>query len=164
MAALKMSSRFAAIASHNKDPSIWGWGLWYADKSGAWWGVGGWGKRPAHRHFGPATILNLYKIAHSESTVDKWDNSPSSDERARSISHPTWSRRPTFGRRRGRRRVSRASVYKRDSCFFFQPGGLRFWTFVVSRTGHQHGGLQADQRDYAACCASRSISCCTSCR
>ena len=27
MAALKMSSRFAAIASHNKDPSIWGWGL-----------------------------------------------------------------------------------------------------------------------------------------
>ena len=30
-----------------------------------------------HRHFGPATILNLYKIAHSESTVDKWDDSPS---------------------------------------------------------------------------------------
>jgi hypothetical protein len=28
-------------------------------------------------HFGPATILNLYRIAHSESTVDKWDNSPS---------------------------------------------------------------------------------------
>jgi hypothetical protein len=24
-----------------------------------------------------ATILNLYRIAHSESTVDKWDNSPS---------------------------------------------------------------------------------------
>jgi hypothetical protein len=46
MAALKMSSRFAAIASHNKDPSIWGWGLWYADKSGAWWGVGGMGKAP----------------------------------------------------------------------------------------------------------------------
>jgi hypothetical protein len=71
----------APIASHNKDPSIWGWGLWHADKSGAWWGVGGWGKRPAHRYFGPATILNLYKIAHSESTVDKWDNSPSSSER-----------------------------------------------------------------------------------
>jgi hypothetical protein len=76
MAALKMSSRFADIASHNKDPSIWGWGLWYADKSGV---SGGWGKRPAHRQFGPATILNLYKTAHSESTVDKWDNSPSSN-------------------------------------------------------------------------------------
>jgi hypothetical protein len=39
-------SASVSIASHNKDPSIWGWGLWYADKSGACWGVGGWGKRP----------------------------------------------------------------------------------------------------------------------
>ena len=31
----------------------------------------------SHAYFGPATILNLYRIAHSESTVDKWDNSPS---------------------------------------------------------------------------------------
>ena len=46
----------------------------YANKSGAR-GVGGWGKRPTCRYFGPATILNLYRIAHSESTVDKWDNS-----------------------------------------------------------------------------------------
>jgi hypothetical protein len=61
-----------------KTPAIWGWGLWYADKSGAWWGVGGWGKAPDSRaYFGPATILNLYRIAHSESTVDKWGNSPS---------------------------------------------------------------------------------------
>jgi hypothetical protein len=32
------------------------------------------GKRPTCGYFGPATILNLYRIAHS---VDKWDNSPS---------------------------------------------------------------------------------------
>jgi hypothetical protein len=38
---------------------------------------GDWGKRPTYDYFGPATILDLYKIAHSESTVDKWDNSPS---------------------------------------------------------------------------------------
>jgi hypothetical protein len=44
----------------------------YANKSGAR-GVGGWGKRPTRGYFGPATILNLYRIAHSESTVDKWD-------------------------------------------------------------------------------------------
>ena len=51
--------------------------LLYANKSGAR-GVGGDGaKRPTHGDFGPATILNLYRIAHSESTVDKWDNSPS---------------------------------------------------------------------------------------
>ena len=31
----------------------------------------------SHAYFGPATILNLYRIAHSESTVDKWDNSTS---------------------------------------------------------------------------------------
>jgi hypothetical protein len=48
----------------------------YANKSGAR-GVGGMGgKRPTCAYFGPATILNLYRIAHSESTVDKWDNSP----------------------------------------------------------------------------------------
>jgi hypothetical protein len=41
-----------ALPSHNKGPSIWGWGLWYADKPGAWWVSGGWGKRPAHRQFG----------------------------------------------------------------------------------------------------------------
>jgi hypothetical protein len=35
------------------------------------------GPRPTRGYFGPATILNLYRIAHSESTVDKWDNSPS---------------------------------------------------------------------------------------
>ena len=28
-------------------------------------------------YFAPATILNLYRIAHSESAVDKWANSPS---------------------------------------------------------------------------------------
>jgi hypothetical protein len=33
--------------------------------------VGGWGKRPTSGYFGPATILNLYRIAHSESTVDR---------------------------------------------------------------------------------------------
>jgi hypothetical protein len=31
---------------------------------------------PTCAYFGPATILNLYRIAHSGSTVDKWDNSP----------------------------------------------------------------------------------------
>jgi hypothetical protein len=31
----------------------------------------------SHAYFGPATILNLYRITHSESTVVKWDNSPS---------------------------------------------------------------------------------------
>jgi hypothetical protein len=31
------------------------------------------GKRPTRGYFGPATILNLYRIAHSESTVDKWE-------------------------------------------------------------------------------------------
>jgi len=36
------------------------------------------GKAPDSRaYFGPATILNLYRIAHSESAADKWDNSPS---------------------------------------------------------------------------------------
>src|SRR5690348_13958785 len=39
-------------------------------------GSGDGGKRPTCFYFGPATILNLYRIAHSESTVDKWDNSP----------------------------------------------------------------------------------------
>jgi hypothetical protein len=31
------------------------------------------GKRPTCGYFGPARILNLYRIAHRESTVDKWD-------------------------------------------------------------------------------------------
>jgi hypothetical protein len=29
----------------------------------------GWGKRPTCGYFGPATILNLYRIAHPESTI-----------------------------------------------------------------------------------------------
>jgi hypothetical protein len=33
--------------------------------------------RPDMCYFGPTTILSLYRIAHSESTVDKWDSSPS---------------------------------------------------------------------------------------
>ena len=28
---------------------------------------------PTRAYFGPATILNLYRIAHSESMVDKWE-------------------------------------------------------------------------------------------
>jgi hypothetical protein len=64
------------LPPHNKGPSIWGWGLWYADKPGAWWGVGGWGESAQHTvTLGQATVLSLYKIAHSELTVDKCDNS-----------------------------------------------------------------------------------------
>ena len=49
----------------------------YANKSGAR-GVGGMGESVRLVvTLDPATILNLYRIAHSESTVDKWDNSPS---------------------------------------------------------------------------------------
>jgi hypothetical protein len=50
----------------------------YATKTNRALGVSGdGGKRPTGGYFGPATILNLYRIAHSESTVDKWNNSPS---------------------------------------------------------------------------------------
>ena len=45
----------------------------YANKSGAR-GVGGWGSARLVVTLDRATILNLYRIAHS---VDKWDNSPS---------------------------------------------------------------------------------------
>ena len=38
-------------------------------------GLGGSGvKRPAPDDFEPRTFLNLYKIAHSELMVDKWNN------------------------------------------------------------------------------------------
>ena len=37
-------------------------------------GVRGAGKRPASIYFEPGTFLGLYKIAHSKSMVDKWDN------------------------------------------------------------------------------------------
>jgi hypothetical protein len=47
----------------------------YANKSGAR-GVGGRGSARLVVTLDRATILNLYRIAHSESTVDKWDNSP----------------------------------------------------------------------------------------
>jgi hypothetical protein len=37
-------------------------------------GLGDEVKRPAIHNFEPRTFLNLYKIAHSESSVDKWNN------------------------------------------------------------------------------------------
>jgi hypothetical protein len=54
-----------------------GWDLFVRKQNRALGVSGGWGKRPTCDYFGPATILNLYRIAHFESTVDKWDNSPS---------------------------------------------------------------------------------------
>jgi hypothetical protein len=38
-------------------------------------------------HFEPGTFLNLYRIAHSELTVDKWKNSTSLPSRAVTLGH-----------------------------------------------------------------------------
>jgi hypothetical protein len=44
-------------------------------QTGRFGGCRGMGKAPRQiGHFGPVIILSLYKIAHSELTVDKWDN------------------------------------------------------------------------------------------
>jgi hypothetical protein len=42
--------------------------------TGAFGVSGGWGQAPGTDDLEPRTFLNLYKITHSESTVDKWNN------------------------------------------------------------------------------------------
>jgi len=59
-----------------KTPAFGAEVFFYTNKSSAM-GVGD-GESARHgRYLRPATILNLYRIAHSESAADKWDNSPS---------------------------------------------------------------------------------------
>jgi hypothetical protein len=54
-----------------KDPSWWGpsWGLIPHGRGGL-----GDGERPAFVEFEPGNFPRLYQTAHSESTVDKWNN------------------------------------------------------------------------------------------
>ena len=80
----ELDAMLCQIESRIKKTPVFEAGVFlYANKSGAG-GVGGMGgKRPICGYLGPATILNLYRIAHSKSTVDKWDNSPSAKLSAR---------------------------------------------------------------------------------
>jgi hypothetical protein len=63
-----------------KTPAVWdGWGLNTRNKPGRL----GWGLKNASgiHNFDPSAVLNLYKIAHWETAVDKWNNSASVSRR-----------------------------------------------------------------------------------
>ena len=68
------------LTNKNKDPSwvLPRWGLVHTHTGRA---PGGFGslRRPAFVDFEPGRFRNLYQIAHSESTVEKWDNFHTSD-------------------------------------------------------------------------------------
>jgi hypothetical protein len=69
------SDQYRESRGGKKTPAIRGKpGSWYAPKTRAPRGPGGLGEAPDVYDFEPPSFRRLYKIAHSESTVDYVDN------------------------------------------------------------------------------------------